>query len=120
MSFFSRETASTQKSINGRLVDDEMADIMFNGDKIELNARQGNQIVHKILSPTQHTIFSKPVSRIPLASRLLAEHGIKIRPDRAKYTHTSTLGRSKGRRTKGRRSRSTKAKTKNKKKFNKR
>ena len=81
MSFFSREIASTQKSINGRLVDDEMADIMFNGDKIELNARQGNQIVHKILSPTQHMIFSKPVSRIPLASRLLAEHGIKIRPD---------------------------------------
>ena len=119
MSFFSREIASTQKSINGRLVDDEMADIMFNGDKIELNARQGNQIVHKILSPTQHMIFSKPVSRIPLASRLLAEHGIKIRPDRAKYTHTSTLER-----TKGRRSRSAKAKTKknkkNKKKFNKR
>lgn len=119
MSFFSREIASTQKSINGKLVDDEMADIMFNGDKIELNARQGNQIVHKTLSPTQHTIFSKPVSRIPLASRLLAEHGIKIRPDRAKYTHTSTLGR-----TKGRRSRSAKAKTKknkkNKKKFNKR
>ena len=102
MSFFSREMAATKRVVNGRLVDDEMADIRVDGNKIELTARNGPKTIHRILTPTQHTIFSKPINSIPLAKRLLADYGIKTTPRRTGFAKSAQISAT------SRRSRGTK------------